>query len=223
LYKANIPKQNYYDGGIVITAGRPINNSLNMIQIPRITTAFRTDAIRQCMSSLQLNIDSMRERNDNGPQHEGERMDSIFNNGEGMFNNNIFIKNNNAFVNYNIMNNYLIPLLEKLGDGNMGPLPLMHIVNSDYDEYNTLEFKGETKPKGESSSIYISDHYIKGGSPYKVFFNIGEFNLSGNDRSTNLMGTEFLLTEKRQAFLKACNEEVNQADLTIYGVNIVNN
>jgi hypothetical protein len=32
-----------------------------------------------------------------------------------------------------------------------------------------------------------------------------------------------LLTEKRQALLKACNEEVNQADLAIYGVNIVNN
>lgn len=223
IYNTNIPKQNYYDGGIVITPGRLINNPLNMIQIPRVTTFFRTDAIRQFMPSLQLNIDSMRERNDNGPQHEGERMDSIFNNGEGMFNNNIFIKNNNAFINYNIMNNYLIPLLEKLGDGNMGPLPLMHIVNSDYDEYNTLDFKGEKKSKGESNSIYISDHYIKGGSPYKVFFNIGEFNLSGNDKSTNLRGTEFLLTEKREAFIKACNEEVNQADLTIYGVNIVNN
>lgn len=219
IYKAGISRQNTYDGGIVIMPGRPINNPLNMIQIPRITTVFRTDAIRLDMSSLQLNIDSMRERNDNGPQHEGERMDSIFNNEGGMFN----IENNNAFINYNIMNNYLIPLLEKLGDGNMGPLDLMHIVNSGYDEYHTLEFKGEINPKGENSSIYSSDHYIKGGSVYKVLFNIGEFNLSGNNRGVNLKGTEYLLTEKRQALLKACNEEVNQADLAIYGVNIVNN
>lgn len=221
IYKANIPKENFYDGGIVIMPGKLMDYHLSMIQIPRISRVFRTDAIRQFRSILDLNMDSIPERNDNGPKHEGEHMDSIFNNGGGMFNNNTFIRNNNAFINDNIMNNYLIPLLERLGDGNKGPLRVMDVVNSDSDEYHTLEFKGKTR--GGSSSKYISDHYIKGRSAFKVFFNIGQFNLNGTDGNKNLMATEFILNEKRQVFLKACDEEVNQAEVVIYGVNIVNN
>jgi hypothetical protein len=218
MYKADIPKNTLYDGGIVITPGR-LMKDFNMIQIPRIVDAFKTDLIRKYMTVQESNIESIRERKENGPQHEGERIDSIFNNGEDMFNNNAFIKENNAFIHDNIMKNYLIPLLEKLGDGNKGSLPLMEIVKHNYSNYNTLESVWSKT----SDSKYTSDHYVRGQSTYKVFFNIGKFNLSGTEDVPNLGAVQHKLTLKREDFVKTCKKDINQGESNMYGVNIVNN